>query len=364
MGFYGENDSADEQKHAVAGVAQDHGKEQGEKCQKPEGNIVFPVARHHAQNVKDGHHQPGDLVVAHLGGHQLVVIRRIVHGPRPAVFRSGGLEGIHIVGGDVAGEPGEAALGSGSVAHRGVFHGVLRLQDLRPEAGKLRCRPAQQRFAVGGLLIQRGNLLSKFVQALGGNLKFVAGDSLGQGRPQRHHFHLFHLLEAEEGDGFFRPQPRQGLLIHAVDVEVYAVVPQEVKVRGGEAAPLFQRLGAGGQGGALGAEGLAVFQGCLGALIKGFKVLVGEKRLGRRLRGVLLERQLHSREVGNSLEAVRVGALLFADVQKPQLFETVQQRVLLGSLGNNGHDLHFFDHVATPPSLFFAILPRTTAAVC
>ena len=186
MAFDGQDDRADQEQHAVAGVAQDHGEEQREKCQEPEGNIVFAVARYDAQNIENRDHQPGDLVVADLGGDQFILVRRIVHGPGPAVFSGGGLELVHIVGGDVAGEPYQTALGGGGVPDRGVLHGVLGLEDLGLEAGNVGRRLFQQRLAVRHLLIQGRDFPLDLGEALVGHGELVGGDALGQGTPQGH----------------------------------------------------------------------------------------------------------------------------------------------------------------------------------
>ena len=147
-------------------------------------------------------------------------------------------------------------------------------------------------------------------------------------------------------------------------MEVYPSLPEPEKIRRIEVAPLAQVLGLRDQGGPLGAQILTAIQHGPNLCIQRFKVPVGEELGSGRLGGVLVEGQLGAGEVGNPLEARRVGGLLFADMDQPQLAKPVQQRLLLGGLGHDGDDLHFFNHVATSRSLFLAILPRTTAAVC
>ena len=122
---------------SVSRVANDHGKEQCEEAQKPERDVVLPIAGHCAQNVEHRDHQLRDLVVLHLSGYFFVISGGVVHGPRTVCLRGGFFEALRLADRQVAGQPHQPVLALGGIAHGGVFRVVLRFQQLRLDAGQV-----------------------------------------------------------------------------------------------------------------------------------------------------------------------------------------------------------------------------------
>ena len=130
-----ENQRSQQEEKAVARIADYHGKKQGEKAQKPEGNVIFPIARDGAQNVKHGDHQLGDLIVFDLGGDLVVITGGILQRPSPVRLGCGLFEAVHLRRRNIPPQPDQAVLTLGRVADGGILGVILRLEHLRLDAG-------------------------------------------------------------------------------------------------------------------------------------------------------------------------------------------------------------------------------------
>ena len=360
----GHDQGRQQEQAAVSGVADDHGKEQGEEAQKPEGNVILPVAGNHAQDVEHRDHQTGDLVVLDLGGDLVVIGGGVLHGPGPVRLGGGLFEALHLRCRDIARQPHQAILALGRVADGGILRGVLGLEHLVVDAGQVPGSVVQLRLTDPDAPVAVLPLLVQLLQALFGDGELGDGIRDGQGPDGGQGGHLSHRGQPDHTHVRVRRQGGRSLFVRAVNVDIQALVPQRPQLRRGEGSPFGQPLRSRMDGGLLLLQGLVPVYAGGQVLVKDLKFLVGQQLFFRLLSRVFLEKHLHPGQLREALQMPLVGAGLFAEVDDAQGAQPVQQGGFLRRGRHNVDDLHFFDHRLTSCSFFLAILPRTTAEVC